>query len=148
MTRRHIRGTLRDDGTLLLVEPFADDELEDNLTPVDRLYDGASVVICTPHSMIEAPWTVLGAQAGEARLTEILHEQVHPGPPGRGDAVQPDPGVRTSRSAERDAALAGRYPPACRAHPPRHPAPGEAFGDARPSSGPGCDSLRRPSVLS
>ncbi|MHA6797441.1 class I SAM-dependent methyltransferase (plasmid) [Pseudonocardia bannensis] len=71
---RHIRETLKADGTLLLVEPFANDTLEDNLTPVGRLYYGASVVICTPHSMTEAPRAALGAQAGEARLTEVLRD--------------------------------------------------------------------------
>jgi SAM-dependent methyltransferase len=71
---RHIREALKADGTLLLVEPFANDTLEDNMTPVGRLYYGASIVICCPHSMTEEPRAALGAQAGEARLTEILNE--------------------------------------------------------------------------
>ena len=71
---KHIRESLADDGTFLLVEPFANDKLEDNLNPVGRLYYGASTVICVAHSMSEEPRTALGAQAGEARLTEILNE--------------------------------------------------------------------------
>ncbi|HJX43651.1 MAG TPA: class I SAM-dependent methyltransferase [Geodermatophilus sp.] len=71
---RHIRDTLAGDGTLLLVEPYANDRLEDNLNPVGRLYYGASTVICVAHSMSEEPRTALGAQAGEARLTDLLHE--------------------------------------------------------------------------
>ncbi len=71
---RHVREALAPDGTFLLVEPFAGDALEDNLNPVGRLYYGASTVICVAHSMTEEPRTALGAQAGEARLTEILHE--------------------------------------------------------------------------
>jgi 2-polyprenyl-3-methyl-5-hydroxy-6-metoxy-1,4-benzoquinol methylase len=71
---RHIREALRPDGTLLLVEPYANDTVEENLNPIGRLYYGASTVICVAHSMTEEPRTALGAQAGEARLTEVLSE--------------------------------------------------------------------------
>jgi SAM-dependent methyltransferase len=70
----HIRESLKPDGTFMLVEPFANDRVEDNFTPVGRLYYGASTVICVAHSMSEEPRTALGAQAGEARLTEVLNE--------------------------------------------------------------------------
>jgi ubiquinone/menaquinone biosynthesis C-methylase UbiE len=70
----HIRESLKPDGTFLLVEPFANDRVEDNFNPVGRLYYGASTVICVAHSMTEEPRTALGAQAGEARLTEILRD--------------------------------------------------------------------------
>jgi SAM-dependent methyltransferase len=69
---RHIREALAPDGTLLLVEPFANDRLEDNLNPVGRLFYTGSTVICVAHSMSEEPRTALGAQAGQARLTELL----------------------------------------------------------------------------
>ncbi|SFN45500.1 Methyltransferase domain-containing protein [Pseudonocardia ammonioxydans] len=71
---RHVREVLAPDGTFLLVEPYAEDRLEDNLNPVGRLYYGASTVICVAHSMTEEPRTALGAQAGEARLTDLLQE--------------------------------------------------------------------------
>jgi SAM-dependent methyltransferase len=71
---KHIRESLADDGTFLLVEPYANDKLEDNLNPVGRLFYGASTVICVAHSMSEEPRTALGAQAGEARLTGLLNE--------------------------------------------------------------------------
>ncbi len=71
---RHIHETLTDDGTFLLVEPYAGDRLEDNLNPVGRLYYGASTVVCVAHSKTEEPRTALGAQAGEARLTELLRD--------------------------------------------------------------------------
>ncbi|WP_202865979.1 class I SAM-dependent methyltransferase [Kribbella turkmenica] len=71
---KHIRAALRPDGTFLLVEPFANDRLEDNLNPVGRLYYGASTTVCVAHSMTAEPRTALGAQAGEARLTELLRE--------------------------------------------------------------------------
>lgn len=69
---RHIRESLKPDGTFLLVEPNANDRIEDNINPVGRLYYTASTVICVPHSMTEEPRAALGAQAGEARLTELL----------------------------------------------------------------------------
>lgn len=68
----HIRDSLKPDGTFLLVEPYANDSLEDNINPIGRLFYGASTVICVAHSMTEEPRTALGAQAGEARLTELL----------------------------------------------------------------------------
>jgi SAM-dependent methyltransferase len=71
---RHIREVLQEDGTLLLVEPMAGDRVEDNLNPVGRLYYTASTVVCVPHSMSAEPRTALGAQAGEAVLTDLLHD--------------------------------------------------------------------------
>ncbi|MGQ0631689.1 MAG: class I SAM-dependent methyltransferase [Sporichthyaceae bacterium] len=71
---RHIRHALAPDGTFLLVEPYAEDDLADNLNPVGRLFYGASTVICVAHSKTEEPGTALGAQAGEARLTALLTE--------------------------------------------------------------------------
>ncbi len=71
---RHIRESLKPDGTFLLVEPYANDRVEDNLNPVGRLFYSASTTICLAHSLSEEPRTGLGAQAGEARLTEVLRE--------------------------------------------------------------------------
>jgi ubiquinone/menaquinone biosynthesis C-methylase UbiE len=71
---RHIRESLKPDGTFLLVEPYANDTVEANANPVGRLYYTCSTVICVAHSMTAEPRTALGAQAGEARLTAILRE--------------------------------------------------------------------------
>lgn len=71
---KHIREALRPGGTFLLVEPNAKDAAEDNFNPVGRLFYAASTTICVAHSMSEEPRTALGAQAGEARLSELLHE--------------------------------------------------------------------------
>jgi hypothetical protein len=56
----------------MLVEPFANDRLEDNINPIGRLYYSASTVICVAHSLSESGSTALGAQAGEARLAELV----------------------------------------------------------------------------
>jgi SAM-dependent methyltransferase len=71
---RRILRALAPDGTLLLVEPFAGDTLEQNLNPVGRLYYGLSTVICTPGSLAQDVGLGLGAQAGERRLTDVLRE--------------------------------------------------------------------------
>ena len=68
----HVRQTLKDDGTLLVVEPFAHDEFKDNLNPVGRLYYAFSTAICTPASMNQEVGLALGAQAGEKRLREVV----------------------------------------------------------------------------
>jgi SAM-dependent methyltransferase len=71
---RHIRQALADDGTLLLVEPYAGDALEENLNPIGRAFYGFSTAICTPASLAQPVGAALGAQAGQARLTEVLLE--------------------------------------------------------------------------
>ncbi|GAA2130656.1 class I SAM-dependent methyltransferase [Actinomadura napierensis] len=73
-TARRVRRSLAPDGTLLLVEPYAGDALEENLNPVGRVYYGLSTVICTPGSLAQEVGLGLGAQAGERRLAEVLRE--------------------------------------------------------------------------
>jgi 2-polyprenyl-3-methyl-5-hydroxy-6-metoxy-1,4-benzoquinol methylase len=68
----HVRETLKPNGTWMIVEPFAGDRLEDNLNPVGRSFYSASTLICTPASLAQEVGTALGAQAGEARLREII----------------------------------------------------------------------------
>lgn len=70
----HVLETLDPDGTWMIVEPFANDRIEQNLNPVGRVFYGASTVICTPASLSQEVGLALGAQAGEARLTEVLKE--------------------------------------------------------------------------
>ena len=64
---RHARKTLTKDGHVMVVEPFANDRLEDNLNPVGRVYYGASAMVCVPVSLAKNG-PALGAQAGEQRL--------------------------------------------------------------------------------
>jgi SAM-dependent methyltransferase len=71
---RHVRSTLADDGTWMIVEPYAGDRLEDNLNPVGRIFYGASTLVCTPASRDQEVGLALGAQAGEARLREVATE--------------------------------------------------------------------------
>lgn len=71
---RHARQALKPDGTVLLVEPFANDRLDDNLSPVGRLFYAASTFICTPNSLSQEVGLGLGAQAGEARLRKVFEE--------------------------------------------------------------------------
>ncbi len=70
----HTRSALHDDGTVMLVEPFAGDEVEDNLNPVGRAFYGFSTVICTMASRAQEVGLALGAQAGEQRLRSLFAE--------------------------------------------------------------------------
>jgi SAM-dependent methyltransferase len=69
---RHVHSALEEDGTWLIVEPFAGDTVEDNLNPVGRVYYGASTLVCTPASLSQEVGLGLGAQAGEARLRDVV----------------------------------------------------------------------------
>lgn len=65
---------LKPGGTVLLVEPFANDDLDENLNPVGRLFYAASTCICTPNSLSQEVQLGLGAQAGERRLRHVFAE--------------------------------------------------------------------------
>jgi len=69
---RHVREALAPDGTWMIVEPYAGDRLEDNLNPVGRVYYGASTLLCTPSSLSQEVGLALGAQAGEARIRDVV----------------------------------------------------------------------------
>lgn len=68
----HVRGSLAGDGTWMLVEPNAGDRLEDNLNPVGRIFYAASTMICLPVSRSQEVDMGLGAQAGEARIRDVV----------------------------------------------------------------------------
>jgi ubiquinone/menaquinone biosynthesis C-methylase UbiE len=68
----HVCRSLKKDGSWMIVEPMAADCLEENLNPVSRLYYAASTMICVPTSLSQEVGTALGAQAGEAKLREVI----------------------------------------------------------------------------
>ncbi|MBL8175904.1 MAG: methyltransferase domain-containing protein [Bryobacterales bacterium] len=68
----HVHSTLRNDGAWMIVEPFAGDRVEDNLHPIGRAYYSGSTMICTPCAMAQDTGVALGAQAGEARLRDMV----------------------------------------------------------------------------
>ena len=70
----HVRKSLAKDGTWMIVEPFANDQLKDNLNPVGRVYYSFSTLLCTPCSRSQEVGLCLGAQAGEARIREVVTE--------------------------------------------------------------------------
>ena len=69
---RHVRETLAPGGTWMIVEPAAGDRVEDNLNPVGRAYYGFSTLLCTPASLSQEVGLALGAQAGEARIRDVV----------------------------------------------------------------------------
>jgi len=68
----HVRQSLTNDGTWMIVEPFANDQLKDNLNPVGRVYYSFSTLLCTPCSRSQEVGLCLGAQAGEKRIREVV----------------------------------------------------------------------------
>ncbi|RAJ13959.1 class I SAM-dependent methyltransferase [Arenibacter echinorum] len=67
----HVKKALKPDGTCMIVEPFANDSLEENLNPVGRAFYAFSTTLCTPCSLNQEVGLALGAQAGEKRLREV-----------------------------------------------------------------------------
>jgi SAM-dependent methyltransferase len=68
----HVRKSLAGNGTWMIVEPFANDQLKDNLNPVGRVYYSFSTLLCTPSSRSQEVGLCLGAQAGEARIRDVV----------------------------------------------------------------------------
>jgi len=70
---QHAQQSLKQDGSVLLVEPAANDAVNDNINPVSRLYYAASTAVCTPCSLSQEVGLALGAQAGEKQLTKVMN---------------------------------------------------------------------------
>jgi 2-polyprenyl-3-methyl-5-hydroxy-6-metoxy-1,4-benzoquinol methylase len=69
---RHVRETLAPDGTWMIVEPNAGDRIEDNINPIGRAFYAFSTLLCTPASLSQEVGLALGAQAGEARIRDVV----------------------------------------------------------------------------
>ena len=68
----HVLSTLKMDGAWMIVEPFANDKLEENLNPIGRIFYSASTMLCTPASRSQEVGLGLGAQAGETRIRDVV----------------------------------------------------------------------------
>jgi SAM-dependent methyltransferase len=68
----HVRQSLAKDGAWMIVEPYANDQIKDNLNPVGRVYYSFSTLLCTPCSRSQEVALCLGAQAGEKRIREVV----------------------------------------------------------------------------
>ncbi len=69
---RHVLQSLAKDGTWMIVEPFANNQLKDNLNPVGRVYYSFSTLLCTPCSRSQEVGLCLGAQAGETKISDVV----------------------------------------------------------------------------
>ena len=69
---KHVLQSLAADGTWMIVEPFANDKVEENHNLIGRAFYGASTLICTPASLSQEVGLALGAQAGEARMRNVV----------------------------------------------------------------------------
>lgn len=68
----HVKESLANDGTWMIVEPFANDDAKDNHNPIGRIYYSASTLLCTPASLSQEVGMALGAQAGEAKIRKVV----------------------------------------------------------------------------
>jgi SAM-dependent methyltransferase len=69
---RQVASLLAPDGTWMIVEPRAGDKTEENFNPVGRAYYAFSTLLCTPASLSQEVGLALGAQAGEARIRDVV----------------------------------------------------------------------------
>lgn len=69
---KHVRSSLKPDGTWMIVEPFAHDLAQENHNPIGRLMYSVSTMICTPASLAQEVGAGLGAQAGEQRIRKVV----------------------------------------------------------------------------
>ena len=69
---RHVRQSLKPDGTVMVVEPFAKERVEQNLNPVGRIFYNASLLICVPASLSQEVGAGLGAQASDSSLKQVF----------------------------------------------------------------------------
>lgn len=69
------REVMASDGSMMVVEPAAHDTLQENLNPIGRVYYAFSTTVCTPCSLSQETGAALGAQAGQARLTQVIQGQ-------------------------------------------------------------------------
>jgi len=70
----HVYKSLKPGGTWMIVEPFAHDSTEQNLNPVGRVFYAASLCVCCPASLSQEVGAALGAQAGEARISDVVRK--------------------------------------------------------------------------
>jgi hypothetical protein len=68
---RYARTKLAPSGSLLIVEPNASDKVEENFTPLGRMFYAASTALCVPHAQSEEGDYTLGAQAGPTAIRKI-----------------------------------------------------------------------------
>jgi ubiquinone/menaquinone biosynthesis C-methylase UbiE len=69
---KHVRRALAPEGTWLIVEPYAQDSIADNLNPVGRVYYNFSTLLCVPNALSQSGGYALGAQAGEAAIRRVV----------------------------------------------------------------------------
>lgn len=70
----HVLSTIKSEACWMIVEPFANDKIEENLNPIGRIFYSASTLLCTPASRSQEVGLGLGAQAGEARIRDVVTE--------------------------------------------------------------------------
>jgi len=71
---RHVLQALKPDGTWMIVEPYAADEVAGNLNPIGRIFYNASTLTCISNALSQPGGYALGTQAGEAAIRQVVIE--------------------------------------------------------------------------
>lgn len=71
---KHVFKSLKENGTWMIVEPYAKEDFNDNLNAVGRIFYNASSMICVPASLSQEKGLALGAQASDSRLKQVVQE--------------------------------------------------------------------------
>jgi SAM-dependent methyltransferase len=69
---KHVYSSLKPDGTWMIVEPYSNERVEENLNPVGRIFYNASSMVCVPSSLAQEVGLALGAQASDSKIKEII----------------------------------------------------------------------------
>jgi 2-polyprenyl-3-methyl-5-hydroxy-6-metoxy-1,4-benzoquinol methylase len=69
---RQVLERLADDGSWMIVEPYAGATVNDNLNPVGRIYYSFSTFLCVPNALSQEGGYSIGAQAGEEPMRRIV----------------------------------------------------------------------------
>jgi SAM-dependent methyltransferase len=67
------KQSIKNDGVCMIIEPMANDRIEDNLNLIGKIYYAASSIICVPNSLADEG-IALGAQAGEKKTREVVEK--------------------------------------------------------------------------
>ena len=69
----YAKTKLKAGGALMIIEPYADDEVSKNFNIIGQMYYSFSTIACVPASKSQEGGLALGAQAGLKKLTNVLN---------------------------------------------------------------------------
>ena len=70
----YAKTKLKSGGALMIIEPYANDEVSENFNIIGQMYYSFSTIACVPASKSQKGGMALGAQAGLKKLTNVLND--------------------------------------------------------------------------